>query len=152
MFELFFRLFLPVAYHFAIGKTSTNGQFPSQLLLDYRSFVYATLHLATTPWATLSLIRGDSIRELWIPQLKVTHNLSKSRHITTHHSRNSATSWTGRYVFFTTCNLIYNLFKVSTSASGNFLEASFYFWWTQPEKKEILVKLFDHFPKIAVIR
>ena len=77
MFELFFRLFLPVAYHFAIGKTSTNGQFPSQLLLDYRSFVYATLHLATTPWATLSLIRGDSIRELWIPQLKVTHNLSK---------------------------------------------------------------------------
>lgn len=82
MFELFFRRVLPVAYNFAIGNTSINGQFPSQLLLDYRSFVYATLHLATTPWATLSLRPGDSIRELWIPQLKVTHNLSKSRHIT----------------------------------------------------------------------
>lgn len=74
-----FSSFLPVAYHFAIGNTSTNGQFPSQLLLDYRSFVYATLHLATTPWATLFLIPGDSIRELWIHQLKVTFPTFPSR-------------------------------------------------------------------------
>lgn len=137
-----FSSFLPVAYHFAIGNTSTNGQFPNQLLLDYLSFVYATLHLATTG-NTFPYTRWLNSCALDTPVKRLPFQVA---------SHNFTIPEKATYRELATCNLIYNLLKVSTSASGNFLEASFYFWWTQPAKKMILVKLFDHFPKIAVIR
>lgn len=150
MFELCFHLFcqlptiLQQGIHLRMAISQPAFARLPELCICYAPFSYHTLG------NTFPYTRWFNSWALDTPVKGYLSNLSKSRHITTHHSRNSATSWTGRYVFFkffTTCNLIYHLLKVSTSASGNFLEASFYFWWTQPAFSEILVKLFDHSPK-----